>query len=291
MIIREGIERAAARGAPLRIEEMPDRMRDFEVIAGVMPRIQPLPELVIRDTVQMRLLDPASVLAVDHFTHQPEILFFLLRVRPELPHEIEIQNIGAVETDAVDVKRVDPEIHCVEQISDDLGIFQVQVDEVLAAAPAVIRKSIVKGAVAVEADALIPSGIPGCFSVFLNIGKGEEFSSRVIEHAVDDHFDAAAVCTLHKLPEVLIVPKASVDDPVVRCVVAVRRRFEKRSDVNGIEAHLFDVRKPFFRQHPKPVRDLPAFIDGGRSQQSQGINMIKPCLFIPPRHFHYLQPI
>ena len=63
-------------------------------------------------------------------------------------------------------------------------IFQVQVDEVLAAAPAVIRKPIVKGAVAVEADALIPSGIPGCFSVFLNIGKGEEFSYRVIEHAV-----------------------------------------------------------------------------------------------------------
>ncbi len=110
-----------------------------------------------------------------------------------LLHEAEIQAVGAVETDAVDVELVDPEVDDIKEIVADLLVLEIQVDEFEAVSPCFVGESVVIAGVSAEPDSFVPSAVRGLFSFFLNVAEGKEFAAGVVEDTVYDDFDAEFV--------------------------------------------------------------------------------------------------
>ena len=135
---------------------------------------------------------------MDDFAHQPEVLFFGGCACAHLLHEAEIQAVGAVETDAVDVEFVDPEVDDIKEIVADLLVLEIQVDEF-------VGESVVIAGVSAEPDSFVPSAVRGLFSFFLNVAEGKEFAAGVVEDTVYDDFDAEFVGFFYVCGKVRVV--------------------------------------------------------------------------------------
>ena len=149
--------------------------------------------------------DVARIVTVDDFAHQPEILFFGGCACAHLLHEAEIQAVGAVETDAVDVEFVDPEVDDIKEIVADLLVLEIQVDEFEAVSPCFVGESVVIAGVSAEPDSFVPSAVRGLFSFFLNVAEGKEFAAGVVEDTVYDDFDAEFVGFFYVCGKVRVV--------------------------------------------------------------------------------------
>ena len=182
-------------------------MCNFEVVMIVMSRIKSFVKLVVCDTVQQMLAvsDVARIVAVDDFAHQPEVLFLGGCACAHLLHEAEIQAVGAVETDAVDVEFVDPEVDDIKEIVADLLVLEIQVDEFEAVSPCFVGESVVIAGVSAEPDSFVPSAVRGLFSFFLNVAEGKEFAAGMVEDTVYDDFDAEFVGFFYVCGKVRVV--------------------------------------------------------------------------------------
>ena len=182
-------------------------MCNFEVVMIVMSRIKSFVKLVVCDTVQQMLAvsDVARIVAVDDFAHQPEVLFFGGCACAHLLHKAEIQAVGAVETDVVDVEFVDPEVDDIKEIVADLLVLEIQVDEFEAVSPCFVGESVVIAGVSAEPDSFVPSAVRGLFSFFLNVAEGKEFAAGVVEDTVYDDFDAEFVGFFYVCGKVRVV--------------------------------------------------------------------------------------
>src|SRR5699024_5815086 len=155
-------------------------------------------------------LDITAVIPMDHLAHKPEILFLLAGPPPHLLHKIKIQAVCAVQTDAVNIKSIDPEIDHIQKIIPYLRILKVQVHQFKTISPGFIAKAVIIRIVPAEVDSLIPSAIRRIFPVFLDILESEKFSSRMIENSVYHHLDIQVMGLLNKFCEILIISQSSV---------------------------------------------------------------------------------
>ena len=207
MIVNEAVQFLSFVNAAVFVKFAADRMCNFEVVMIVMSRIKSFVKLVVCDTVQQMLAvsDVARIVTVDDFAHQPEILFFGGCACAHLLHEAEIQAVGAVETDAVDVEFVDPEVDDIKEIVADLLVLEIQVDEFEAVSPCFVGESVVIAGVSAEPDSFVPSAVRGLFSFFLNVAEGKEFAAGVVEDTVYDDFDAEFVGFFYVCGKVRVV--------------------------------------------------------------------------------------
>ena len=106
----------------------------------------------------------------------------------------------------------------------------------------------------------------------------------MIEHAIYYDPKTKRMCLFHKTLKILIVTKSAIHQLIIFCVVSMRRRLKKRSDVHRITAKSRDVRKPFLQLH-KPVYHSLLFIFKRCTAQSKRIHMIKYCVVVPFTHY------
>ena len=83
-------------------------MGDFKEIMVVEAGIDAFVELVIGYRVEHFSVDPTSVVSMNHLPHKPKILLHGLGFAAQLFHKAEVQHIGAVQTDPVNIKFLDP---------------------------------------------------------------------------------------------------------------------------------------------------------------------------------------
>ena len=257
-------------------------MCDFKIIMIVVTGIQPLVQLIIRYTVEKSrsILNISGVIAMNHLTHQPEILFPLSGTAAQFFHKSKIQTIRTVQTNTVNIKIPNPTVDTFQQILFHFRILKIQIHQFKTISPGFIRKSIIIPGISPKPDSLIPVHIPRLLPVLLNILKSEKFPSGMVKHTIHHDSDALFMRLLYKTSKVLFISQASVNHPIISRIISMGRGFKKGTYINSAAPQTPDMGKPFF-QLRQPMRYLCLLILSGRSQHTNRIDMIKYRFFKP----------
>ena len=222
---------------------------------------------------------------MDDLAHQPELRLYLVCQTAQPAHEVEIQHIGCVQTDAVDVELFHPEADGIIMVLLHLRVALVQLDQQVVAAPVAVGKAVVILVVAPEVHIAEPVLIAGVLAVRLQVPEREEIAAHMVEHAVHDDPLPAGVAGRHKSLELLVGAKAAVHKAVVDGIVAVGAALEQRADINGRAAEVFiSVFGPCVQLFKGTGRGL-AVVLVRTAAQSQRINVIKYSVVIPSHRF------
>ena len=259
---------------------------NFKIVVVVVAAPQALVQLVVGHRVQHFRVCPAAVIAVDDLAHQPELRLYLVCQTAQPAHEVKIQHIGCVQTDAIDVELLHPEADGIIMVLLHLRVALVQLDQQVVAAPVAVGKAIVILVVAPEVHIAEPVLIAGVLTVCFQVLEREEIASHMVEHAVHDDPLPAGVAGRHKSLELLVGAKAAVHQTVVDGIITVGAALEQRADVDGCTAQLCRVGCPCF-QLCKSARGGLAVVFVRTAAQPQRINVIKYC-FVIPSHDHSL---
>ena len=100
-------------------------MCDLKEVVVIKAGVNALVQLVVRNRMEHFRVHPAAVITVDDFTHKPEIRFHGSGLCTHFLHEIKVQDIGCVQTDAVNVKFVHPETDHIKKIIFYLLVIKI----------------------------------------------------------------------------------------------------------------------------------------------------------------------
>ncbi len=217
---------------------------------------------------------------MERFAHQKETRAKLFCVGVQGTQKIGGQTIRYIKAQSVDIKRIDPVFDGFEKIVDDVGIVQVELDQIVVAFPVLIGQMVAVIVVCVKIDHE-PVFVRRGFPVFQHVEKGCEFTSHMIEHAIENDADAGLMTMADKAREVVIVAKSCIDLTVVGRIVSVGDRFEDWIEQDTVDPELVQGRDP--RKKPFQPMSRLMIIFKGRTAGAQGINLIKNTGFKP--HF------
>ena len=82
---------------------------NFEKVMVVAAGPKCLIQVIVGDRMQHLCIDPAVILSVNDFSHQPEVRFYFVGDMTHSLHEIKVQYIRSIQSDAINVKFRDPE--------------------------------------------------------------------------------------------------------------------------------------------------------------------------------------
>ena len=118
VVIHKRIQFHPLINAPVFVKFPPDGVGNFKVIVVIVSGIKALVQFIIGNTVEHTLSVPdiTAVISVNHLAHKPEIPFLCLRSSPHFFHKRELQTVCTVQTNTVNVKRIDPEINDSQQV-------------------------------------------------------------------------------------------------------------------------------------------------------------------------------
>ena len=284
MVVHEAVQQRVP--AQAHVQLALDGVGDLEVVVIVVGAVERLVQVVVGDGIERGVVHPAAVIAVDHLAHQPEIRLHGLGGGAQGAHEVKIQHVGGVQAQAVDVERLHPEAHRVQQVVPHGGILQVQLHQLVVAAPVFIGEAVVILVVAPEIHAAVPVPIGALLPAGLNVPEGEEIAARVVEHAVQDHPHARRVAAAHEFGQILVGAQAGVQLAIIRGIVAVARRLKQRADVKPRAAQRAQVVDPR-DQVVQPMHRRAIIVSLRRARQAQGVYMIEYRFFIPS---HVISP-
>src|SRR5260370_18193922 len=142
---------------------------------------------------------------MNHFSHQPEIRPELAAVRGELALKIEVERIGGVESQTVNLESFDPPRHCFQKMIANGRIFDVLLHQIVIARPSLVMKRLAVWTAAREGEG-IPIAVRRRPPLFTNVAKCPEVAPRVMEDRIDHEAHttprqpAAASCDLPSHP-------------------------------------------------------------------------------------------
>ncbi len=246
-------ERPQVAGVPV------ERGGQLEEVRVVQRRPDRLPQLVLRHRVHPRLAHHRGVVAVDHLADEIRLGVSgpdpAEHVRPEVGRD----GVRRVEPPAVGAP-VEPVAHHVhDQVAHPRrGVVEPQ-QRVVALEDVEPRLSLRVGAA---------HDVP----VLDRTGAGVEVPADVVEHAVEQHPEAAVVGLADEGVEVLVGAEPAVDPTVVGGVVAVRRRLEDRTERDAGGAQRHRVVEPADEVgEPPPTRPVGA--GGVGSGEAEGVDL------------------
>ena len=164
-------------------------MGDLKVIVVVVAGIDALVALVVGDGIEHVAVGDAVVVAVGDLAVEPEIGLFRLAKLFETAEEIHVDHVRRVKAQTVDAELVDPVFHCAEQVSHDVLVAEVELDQIVVTCPALVPEGIAVGTAAVEMQVLEPAAVGRIPLFLLHVLEGEEIPADMVENAVQDHAD------------------------------------------------------------------------------------------------------
>ena len=217
---------------------------------------------------------------MDDLAHQPELRLYLVCQTAQPAHEVEIQHVGCVQTDAVDVELLHPEADGIIMVLLHLRVALVQLDQQVVAAPVAVGKAVVILVVAPEVHIAEPVLIPGVLAVCFQVLEREEIAAHMVEHAVHDDLLAPLMAGGDKFLELLVGAETPVYQTVVDGVIAVGTALEQRADIDRRTAKLCRVLSPRIQLFESPW-DRLSVVFMRAAAQSQRIDVIEYRIVIP----------
>ena len=212
----------------------------------------------------------------------------LLAKAAQLAQKAQVQAVGHVEAQAVDVVVPHPVAHSVEQIIFHVRMLQIQLDQLVAALPSLVPEAVVVVGVAVKTD--VEPIFVGAVPLFLlHVLERPKAAAHVVEHAVQQHADARRVQGCADLLEVVVGAQAAIDLVVVAGVVTVGVALEQGVEQHTGRAQRLDVVYPI--QHPQQAMLVGlgwvAVILQRRPAQAQGVDLVNYSFIVP----HVFSPL
>ncbi len=221
------------------------RMGNFEIIVIVVSGIECFMQVIVRNRMECSLIDPADIIPMNHFSHQPKIgLHFVGRTSHRF-HIGKIQHICSVQPYPVNIKFADPETDDITDIVPDRRVVLIQFYQKIVSAPILIGKSIVVFVISPEIHMAVPVPIGRIFSVLFDILKCKEISARMIENTVQYDTNALTVTLLHEGRQIFVGAKSAVQFFIICCFIAMAHRFKQWTDIESITANLSDMGNPW----------------------------------------------
>ena len=250
-----------------------DRVRELVEVAVVERAPDRLPQLVLGHRVEPGPGDERGVVAVDDLADEPRVRVLGAHAGQDGAPERVRHLVGRVQPPPVRTA-VEPVPQHRADVLGDGGLVVVQGDEEVVTLEG-------RGTVAVPAEPAASVDV-----ALLGAPEDLEVAADVVEHAVEQHPDAASPAGLEEPVEVGVVAEARVDAEEVGRVVAVGARREHRAQREPGAAELEQVVEPVL-QPREPV-------DGGRAgrqrlalgtDEAQGVDL-PPDGVIGPRRTH-----
>ena len=163
-------------------------------------------------------------------------------------HEVAVEHVGDVQTQAVDAKDLCPAAHGLEQVIDYGRILQVELYELKMTLPALVPKAIAVARVTVKANVepvlvgRVPLALP-------HIAEGPKATTDMVEDGIEHHADAMSVQRLAHGGKVGVPTQATVDMTQATRVVAVAVGLERRVNEHCANAELLQVVGPLGDLH------------------------------------------
>jgi hypothetical protein len=175
---------------------------------------------------------------VDHFAEQPEVRIQVPAALGQLAQEALFQQVGHIQAQPVQVELPHPALHRFQEVCPDLGIARVELGELGVPFPVVVEEGVAQGTAGAEIHAAEPVAVRGGLPLDLQVAEGPEVTADVMEHAVQDQADAAAVQLRGQGGKRGVVTQAPVHPAVVGRVVAVAGGLEQRPQIQGVHSEL-----------------------------------------------------
>ena len=251
-------------------------------VAGVEAGIQSLVALVVGDTVAGMVIHPAIVIAVQRLAHQHKLRLDFIGQSAQFRQKAQIQAVGHVQPQAVDVIVVDPAAHHIEEVLLHRRVLQIELNQLVAALPGFVPESVVVVGVAVKAD--VEPVLVGAVPLFLlHVPERPEAAAHMVEDTVQQHPDARLMQGIHHRFEVFVGAQAAVHLGIVPGIVPVGIALKQRIEEHTGGAQIPDMLHPV--QHPQqPVLlrlcCIPVVLQRCTAK-SQGINLIDHSFIVP----------
>ena len=180
---------------------------------------------------------------MERLTDQHEVGLELTGKSMQATHEVAVEHIGDVQTQAVDAKDLGPATHGLKQVVDHGGILQVELHKLKMALPALVPKAVAVARVTVKADVepILVRRVP---LALLHIAEGPKAATDVVEDGIEHHADAMGVQCLAHGGKIGIPTQATVDMAQAARVVTVAIRLEWRIDQHGANTESLQVVGP-----------------------------------------------
>ena len=201
-------------------------MSYFKIIVVVMTGIQSFVQMIVGNRVKSPFIDPAGIITMDHFAHQPEVRFHLICCVAQSLHKIKVQYIRRIQTNTVNIKFADPEANHIADIIFHFRITLIQFYKKIIAAPVFIGKTVIIFSISIKIHIAVPVAVTRLFSVGLNIFKCKKIAAGMIKYTVQNHPDTLSVAFFYKVGQIFIRSQAAVQLLIVRSFITMSHRFK-----------------------------------------------------------------
>ena len=231
------------------------------------------------------VVHPAVIIAVQCLAHQGKFRLDAVGQAAQLCQEIQIQAIGNVQTQAIDIIVPYPAAYRVKQVFLHRRVAQVQFHQLIAAFPCFVPEAVIITGVAVKAD-MEPVFIGAVPLFLLHIAERPESAAHMVEHAVQHNADAGFMQGFADSLEILFGPKARINAIIIAGVIAVGIAVKQRIKQHTGCAQFFYMFHPVQHAQNTVFPGLVAAIVLQRSiAQAQGIDLVDCCI-IKPHNFY-----
>ena len=204
------------------VAELPiDGIVDFKIVLVVVRRINALIAFIVRDRIQHFRICPTLIVAVDDFTHQPEIRFLALAEAANPLEEVKVHAICCIKPNPVNLEFVHPVANRFNQVVTYMPVLQVQLDQIIIAIPTFIPEWVTIWTRTAKVQTCKPIAIRGSLSLFLHIPECPEISADMIEYAVQNDPNAVLVQHFTDVLEHFIRSESAVNLAVISRVITV----------------------------------------------------------------------
>ena len=153
-----------------------------------MARIQPFMKLIICNRMKRVIICPAAVVAMNHFSHQPEIFFHAICKVTHSLHKIKIKDICCIQAYSINIKFRYPETDNIKQVILYLCISLVQLYQKIITAPVFITKAVIVLIVPAKIQVTEPATVWGLLPLCLYVFKRKETSPYMVKNTIYNYF-------------------------------------------------------------------------------------------------------
>ena len=211
---------------------------DFKIVFVIVRGIKALLTLIVGDRIKHIGIGPSVVVAMDNFSHQPEIRTFFKAEGTKAAEKGRIHTVSRVKPQTVDSKFVHPHAGRAEQMVNDLWILQIQLNKIKVPLPALIPEGVAHRAAAAEVEIMKPSAISGCLAVFTHIFKCPEGASDMVKDAVKYNADTMRMERFTNFFKIRVGSKPPVKHVIIGRIVSMLARLKDRAEIDGIDMQL-----------------------------------------------------
>ena len=197
---------------------------------------------------------------------------------PQRRQKAQVQTVGHIQTQTVNVIIPHPAADGVKQMFPHRGVFEIQLDQLVAALPCLVPEPVMVAGVAVKAD-VEPVLVRAVPFLLLHIPESPKAASHVVEHTVQHYFQSRLVQGGADLLKILLGAKAAVQPVVLSGIVAVGVALKHRIEQHAGGAQFPDMRRPLL--HAQDAVRLHPIVLPGCTAQPQRVDLVNDRIVEP----------